>query len=361
MGSTSQNNNYDDASNNARYYDDTAKSVHEEFIFIVDFGESAITQDVSNKTLLIELRDQNNQTRVSVLGFEQSLMKYNLHYNKRATIDVLGELEKTNIYPGDKVNLNVETNFIQNVVNGKGVSDTNYYDKQLGIKITILNDDNKQVSGASLLGFSYELDGKTYYPRTDGSVRINIAEKVANVASKIKMKTTDSLGPGHYTMKIESFGSPDGIYYGIVSSDSVTIPFTVLDTLYGLKVDINNRLVIIDSETGHTLNKNNSLIFKYQYSSVLNNPNIRVSLYRRDYSSIYSNNYELVNLKDYITNDYQVTNNENEYLLTSNPVDNTEIFMYLKDKLTTGTYKMTFSLYDGNSYIGKVEQTLIIK
>ena len=84
-------------------------------------------------------------------------------------------------------------------------------------------------------------------------------------------------------------------------------------------------------------------------------------LYRRDYSSIYSNNYELVNLKDYITNDYQVTNNENEYLLTSNPVDNTEIFMYLKDKLTTGTYKMTFSLYDGNSYIGKVEQTLIIK
>ena len=95
--------------------------------------------------------------------------------------------------------------------------------------------------------------------------------------------------------------------------------------------------------------------------SVLNNPNIRVSLYRRDYSSIYSNNYELVNLKDYITNDYQVTNNENEYLLTSNPVDNTEIFMYLKDKLTTGTYKMTFSLYDGNSYIGKVEQTLIIK
>ena len=361
MGSTSQNNNYDDASNNIRYYDDTAKSVHEEFIFIVDFGESAITQDVSNKTLLIELRDQNNQTRVSVLGFEQSLMKYNLHYNKRAVIDVQGELEKTNIYPGDIVNLNVNTNFIQNTVNGKIVSDTNYYDNQLGIKITILNDENKQVSGSSLLGFSYELDGKTHYPRIDGSVRINIAERVSNVASRIKLHTTDSLGPGNYTMKIESFGSPDGIYYGLVSSDSVTIPFTVLDTLYGLKVDISDKLVIINGKTGYTLNKNNVLLFKYNYSSVLNNPNIRVSLYRRDYSSIYSTNYELVNLKDYITNNYQDTSNENEYLLTDNPVDNTEVFMYLKDNLKTGAYKMTFSLYDSNSYIGKVDQNLIIK
>ena len=361
MGSTSQNYNYDDASNNIRYYDDTAKSVHEEFIFIVDFGESAITQDVSNKTLLIELRDQNNQTRVSVLGFEQSLMKYNLHYNKRAVIDVQGELEKTNIYPGDIVNLNVNTNFIQNTVNGKIVSDTNYYDNQLGIKITILNDENKQVSGSSLLGFSYELDGKTHYPRIDGSVRINIAERVSNVASRIKLHTTDSLGPGNYTMKIESFGSPDGIYYGLVSSDSVTIPFTVLDTLYGLKVDISDKLVIINGKTGYTLNKNNVLLFKYNYSSVLNNPNIRVSLYRRDYSSIYSTNYELVNLKDYITNNYQDTSNENEYLLTDNPVNNTEVFMYLKDNLKTGAYKMTFSLYDSNSYIGKVDQNLIIK
>ncbi|MGM9879256.1 MAG: beta strand repeat-containing protein [Bacilli bacterium] len=361
MGSTSSNNNYSDSSNNARYYDESTNSVHEEFIFIVDFGESGIAEDVTDKTLLIELRDQNDQTRVSVLGFEQSLMKYNLHYNKKATIDVTGELEKTNIYPGDIVNLSVETNFIQNTVNGKLVNDTNYYDNQLGIKITLLNDENKQVSGSSLLGFSYELDGEIYYPRIDGSVRINIAEKVSNVASRIKIHTTDSLGPGNYTMKIESFGSPDGIYYGLVSSDSVTIAFTVLDTLYGLKVNIDDKLVVIDSKTGYTLNKNNTLIFKYNYSSVLNNPNIRVSLYRRDYSSIYSTNYELVNLKDYVTNDYQVTDNENEYLLSSSPVDNTEIFMYLKENLKTGTYKMTFSLYDSNSFIGKVEQNLIIK
>ena len=31
------------------------------------------------------------------------------------------------------------------------------------------------------------------------------------------------------------------------------------------------------------------------------------------------------------------------------------------DNLKTGTYKMTFSLYDNNSYIGNVDQNLIIK
>ena len=361
MGSNSSGNNYDDAEANSSYYDSDLNIINEEFIFIIDFSESNITTNVLDKGFLIELRDSAHQTRVSVLGAAQSLMKYNLHYNQGAVVDVKGTLGKTNIYPGDVVDLTVETDFIQKTSGGKTIYDTSYFDKQLGIKISILDASGNVVNGASLLGVTYTLDGVDYYPRTDGTVRLNIADRISNVASRIKLNTTDSLAPGDYTMKIESFGSPDGIYYGLESSDSVEIDFVVLDTVYGLSVSLNEKLVIIDSETGHTLNKNNALVFGYKYNSSLSNPNIRISLYRRDYSSVYSTNYNLVDLQDYITNTYNPTDKEFEYMLSTNPSDNTSVYMYLKDDLVTGTYRFTFALYDGNSYIGEVYQNVIIK
>ena len=361
MGSTSADNKYDDSLKNTIYYDSDKNAAHEEFIFIVDFGESNITSSVIDKTLLIELRDSNNQTRVSVLGIEQSLMKYNLHTNKNSVIDISGSLDNTNVHPGDTVKLEVVTDFIQQTYNGNTVYDTSYFDKQLGIKISLYDKDKNLVTGASLLGFTYELDGKVYYPRMDGTVRINIAEKVSNVLAKIKIKTTDSLAAGTYTMKIESFGSPDGIYYGLESSDYTTLTFNVLDTVYGLSVSLPEKETIIDKKTGKNLNKNNVLAFNYKYNSVLNNPKIYISLKRRDYSSVYSTSYEPVDLKDYISNNYSDPVRDYEYLLSSNPVNNTDIFIYMKDNLKTGTYKVVFSLYDGDSYIGEVYNYIIIK
>ena len=68
-----------------------------------------------------------------------------------------------------------------------------------------------------------------YYPRTDGTTRINIASSVANVSSDIKINTPVSFAPGSYKLLIESFGSPDGIYYGLYSSASTEIDFKVLN------------------------------------------------------------------------------------------------------------------------------------
>lgn len=364
MGSTSPTNNYDDALGNAAYYNSTDRTMDEEFIFIVDFSESGITTDVSNQTLYMELRDIDNRPKIGVFGIQSSLM-YNLYEGKDAQIDIQGTLDQANIHPGDQVNLDVNTNYIQQTHNGTSsgrmVYDTKYFDNQLGIKITLYDNNHQQVTGASLLGFSYTLNGVNYYPRMDGSIRLNIADRVSNVASRIRVNTNKSLAAGNYTMRIESFGSPDGIYYGLTSSDYTEIPFVVLNTVYGLKVSLQDKQVIINKNTGHTLNGNNAVVFNYRYNSVLNDPNIRISLLRRDYSATYSTNYELVNIKDFVTNNYETTNILNKYLLTDTPGDNATAFMYMKSNLKTGTYKVVFSLYDGNSYIGEVYQYLIIK
>ena len=217
------------------------------------------------------------------------------------------------------------------------------------------------LNNSSILGLYYELNGVSYYPRMDGSVRIPLADRVANLASNIKINTENTnLASGDYTLKIESFGSYDGIYFGPLASDSVEIPFSIVHSRYGLKVTLPDSSVIIDKDTGLTTSNNNALVFHIDYSSNLLNPNIRLSLYRRRYDEVYSTDYEKVNLLDYINNNLTDLG-DNNYLLEATPLESMDKFIYLKENLVSGTYKFVFSLYDDDIYIGEVEKYVIIK
>ena len=362
MGSSSPSNNYDDEVANDLYYNDTNKVAEEEFIFIVDFSESGITSDVTDKSLLLELRNSTNHTLVTVLGLQHSMMMYDVYYNKDGVIDVTADLSSNNLYVGHSIKLNVITNFVQDKVYSNTIYDTSYFDKKLGIKLSIIDEHGIQVNGADLLGVTFTYNGVTYHPRLDGTVRFNLAERVANVSSSIVIDTKNSnLASGLYTIKIESFASADGIYYGLIASDYTTLNLNVVDTIYGLKADMDEHLLVVDKDTGFTLYNNNAIVLNFEYSSGLANPNIRLSLYRRDYSAIFTNVYNLVDIKDYITNNYASTDKEFEYLMVNNPTTSFNTYLYLKPDLVTGTYKLTFSLYDGDVYVGDIYKYIVIK
>ncbi len=362
MGSTSVSNNYDDATVNNQYYDANLGLAQEEFIFIVDFKESNINTNVLNNSFLIELRNYNSQTLTAVLGIEQSQMVYNLYHNSDAIIDLQGNLSTINFYNGNNFNLAVSTNFIQQRVASDIIYDTNYYDQKLGIKISIYDEYGNRLTSTSLLGIYFESRGVNYYPRDNGEVRINIAERVANVASRITVHAENSnLAGGNYTIVIESFGSPDGIYYGLTSSDNISLNLRVMDTLYGLSMTISERSIFLDKSTGKNLDDTNTILATVTYQSGLSNPNIRVKMYRRDYSDVYSTTYEEVDFKDYFTNDLRASVNENEYYFNETPLASLVHFLYTKDNLMSGTYKLELRLYDGDTYIGEIYRYLIIK
>ena len=119
----------------------------------------------------------------------------------------------------------------------------------------------------------------------------------------------------------------------------------------------------IDKTTGKTMNDTNVLVFNLEYASGLSNPNLRLSLKRRNYTEAYSLLYDKVDISDYISHSYQSIGKPNnyEYLLGNNPLANQTIFLYLKENLVTGTYKVTFSLYDGENYIGEVYNYIVIR
>ena len=363
MGST--NKLYQEQEMSQKYYSAEKDIISEEFIFQVDFAQSNINENSTNNYLLMEMRDIDNQTLIGVLNINRDTNIYGLYQNTDATINVQAEVTNENktVYLGNTINVNVATSFDQRIVDSSTVYDTQYFNNKMGIKLTIYDNNGNQLSGDTLLGIKFILNGYTYYPRTDGTVRINVAQRVANVLSKIKIDTTENnvLATGTYTIKVESFGSPDGIYYGTHSSSTTSVDVTIINLVYGLDLTINSESIIIDGKTGLIQDKNNILKTIVTYSSGLKNPNLTVCLNRRDYSTIYSQNYEMVDLQDYILTTLAKAKNEKEYIAFGDPSSSNIFNLLLKSNLKTGTYKLTYKLYDGINYIGEDSEYIIIK
>lgn len=363
MGALNSNVYYNNGNNNADYYNASRNSSSEEFIFILDFEDTNIEADMLNNHLILELKDNQNETRISILGNQYDMMSYDIYTGKDAIIDIEGTISKDTIYSGEDFMLDLETEYTQSKSGSTIINDTKLLDSKLGIKISLIDENGKAVSGTSLMGLYYEIDGEKHYPNLDGTVRIKIAEKIGNVKTWITVHTENSNIPtGAYTVRIDSYGSPDGIYYGLNPSDTLEIPINYVNEKYGLDIQIDSKDLIINKETGANIDGNNILEFTIKYNSVFENPSLDMKLYRRSYNEVYDTNYELVNLQDYLDMTLiEKTGIENEYVVSNNPSDNAKLRLALKQGLLNGTYKLEFILYDNDSKIGTVEKYIIIK
>ena len=347
-----------------RCYDSEQDLLYEKYIFHVNFVDAEISENIVDNSLLMELRTEDNkQTILGVLGIQRENIVYTVYCDKNATIGIDAVIEPKTIYLGEQIKLDVSTSFTQALLGTKMIYDTQYFDKKLGIKITIYDNNGNRLNSDSLFGINFELDGQYYYPRIDGTTRICIADKVTDVLARIRINTESNttLATGDYTIKIESFGSSDGIYYGLIAAAETTVKIKIINFAYGLRVTTSDKAKIIDYETGNTQNGSNSLVVSLKYSSSLSNPNIAVSLYRRDYSDVFSQDYNLVDLQDYVTGNLTATKRKKEYEVSNKPLQEVTYFLYLKKNLVTGTYKLVYKLYDGNSYVGEAYEYIIIK
>lgn len=345
------------------YYNAEQDLIYENYIFHINFADTNITQTMVNNSLLMELRDTEQQTLVGVLGIQRDIMKYTVYTDKNATIELNVTEEPETVYIGNTFNLNVETDFTQKVENSKTVYDTQYFDNKLGIKISFYDSNGNRVNNDSLLGINFELDGKLYYPRIDGTTRICIADKVTNVLAKIKVHTEDNttLASGDYRIQVESFGSADGIYYGLEASDVASVNVKIINAAYGLKVITNDESKIVNKETGQTEDNKKNVRSVIEYSSKFTKPSISVSLYRRDYDEVFSQTYTLVDLQDYVENGLVPTSKTKEYDVTKSPQATTTFTLTLKPNLVTGTYKLVYKLYDNDTYVGEDYEYIVIK
>lgn len=354
---------FDELTANQLYRNLEQDSIYENFIFHVNFADTNIQQNIINNSILVELKNEDNQTLIGVHGTQRDTSVYTVYTGQDATINVAAQTDKDTMYLGQNLNLEVTTEFTQEKINSKTIYDTKYFDKKLGVKISIYDNDGNRLGIDSLLGCYFELDGQKYYPRIDGTTRIKIGDKVTNVLAELKLNTGHNkiLPTGTYQIKIESFGSSDGIYYGLEASDMDIVEVAIINSSYGLKVLTGDTSKIVDKTTGNLEDGRNSLVTVLNYASSLEQPSIAVSLYRRDYEEQFTQEYNLVDLRDYVSIMLTPTLREKEYLVVNNPASTMNYFLILKPNLVTGTYRLVYKLYDSNNYIGEAYEYIIIK
>lgn len=370
MGSVDEDNTYDDASSNLLYYSSKNKHIMEEFIFIFDFKNTDTVGTNLNNSVLLELRNSDDRSLVTVLGIRQNLMFYNKYDSTNVVLkeDVTTDSNYLYYDIANSFSLKTLVDYDQ-TDNSEAIINTNYESNSMGLNIMILDGSLNQISSSMLTGTNILIDNVRYFADSDGVFRIKLAGKVSNL-NKIIYVTTDKMLPsGNYTMRFTLFASADGKHNShTLESSYVDIPIVVVGSDNSIVVSSSNEAKLVYGDTG--LNQDGLKYNRYtiNYNSVLSNSNIRISLYKRSTNDSLTVDYEEVDINSLFTNyfvdpiskGYKAVSSY-EKMLNINKTGEVVLDFDLVDAPVSGTYKIVFKLYDGNQLIEDDQEYVIVR
>ena len=412
MDVTSDGDKYDEAINQARYVfeeGDTISTI-EQFIFMVDFKN--VTQhtkpinQITFEEFFLGLRATVDGTSKRIAYPMYETMK-DMHFNIFDEADVGFDMELYNtpdeddtIYVDDEFEFGVNVGVSDPVQSRDGesylVRNTNYYQDRLGLRvglyhITVDDQGNERatlVSGDELAGAVFYIDGLGYAPSANGFVRLKMADFVVDVNKTVKVDLTNAehLTSGLYEFRVTAFASGDGMYakQGDTVTNSIdSFRVNLVNEHYGLLATIDDDKDVIVYSDGKTSGGTDTIETTVNYFGSYQNPNIKISLKRRDYTTVKSYTYNDVNFADYF--DVSLTSFSDTSQLDRTDLFNSSTMTIKKEalvshvssadmgiyKLTfklkqgvdlpTGTYRIMYNLYNGDKVVGDVYTYIIIK
>ncbi len=360
MGSTSATNKYSDLVANDLYYDDSHNRTIEEFMFIIDFKETNQTGTHENNSMLFELRNSEDRSLLTVLGIRQNLMDYNL-YDSGNTV-LLGILNDFDgyLYQNRTSLFNYVTSVgYQENENRSSIIDTNYEGSPMGINVSLIDASGSQVSSSILTGTTIRIDNHYYFADSDGVWRINLAGKVSNLNKNVELLTDTNLHPGSYTLKITLFASSDGLHNSNPErSHTLEVPLTVVGDENAIKVTTNDETKVVDGLTSLNEDKEDTNTYNVKIMSVLADPNLRVTIMKRNVDNDSTTEFSQVPFNTLFKNSLSGT--ANEKLLAIEPDEESSYDFVLANNLTSGTYRVVFELYDGDYLVDSDFEYVIV-
>lgn len=420
MSTKTTSNKYDDnmlEEQSTKYYKvvDGREVAVEEFIFTVDFSEVNPSNWPSSSGHYLYLESAQDittggvtTTKVIMLpsnGNPEAELTYNIVNGATTAINSTGEFvglepdenDSVSIYKRDVNTVEIDTS----LTSTGSISPTEFDDYKLGAKITILQKDgagNYNLVTSDLFGTVVTINTvngtEVFYPQVDGSIRLRLAGRVADVASMIDLDFSNSdLSFGDYMIKIETFPSYDGLYAASTNVATTELKFKLLNSNYGINATVPPVEVTHDVNTGKDKNGNLEMTFNLTTLNGLANPNVKIHLERRDYNDNYDTTYTRVPL-DGIAQSLVVGSGNNVLnscfayisqgkcgvynliptLDSSAEQQQFTVKLKLKEgptaedkanmadaKWKSGTYRVVFDMYDGNKPIGSVYEYLIIR
>lgn len=342
----------------------TTENIEESFSIKLDFKKSEILNDIKDLKVYLEIRDEKNNINRSTL--KNTLKPLNIYQNQNASLSISGTFANENIlYNSDsleKVELSTKLNYKE--IETAKIYDTSFKDMNLGIAIRLENSNGDTITKDNLKNIQFKMNDKYYSPDNDGITRIQVGETLDENSELIIItsKTKTTLEPGTYYFKIYSFMAYGGLYGNTRSEEEVSIPVIVQNETSNISYDFD----VKTEEDYRVLFKENNaqeLNFNITESSDVSNPNIRVSLYKKDKLTAYDQTYSILDLQEYSNTTLEKAL-DTIYYAVKNPLEyeNNRFTLELDlTKLKKGGYKFVFELYNSNKKIGTIEKKFIIR
>ncbi len=232
------------------------------------------------------------------------------------------------------------------------VVSTELEDLYAGISIVLEDENGVRISRNVYKDLKFEYNGVTYMPDANGITNIGLGKEFNQTVNLniVTSETNASYQEKTYYFKIISYISADGITHEYESNNYVVVPLEMIkkynDAGYSFNVTLAGNAVVI---------KDNNRLLNFNVKSVntFDNPNIRVSLYKKKELTAYNQEYVLVDLKDYVEDNLDELT-ENVYYLNNNSLT-------LKEDVEVNGYKFVFELYDGDMKVTDASILLIIR
>ena len=353
-----------------KYVEEVKSSVDENYKIMLDFSDTNITSDYKNVSLFIEIRNKDDEVVRSTL--DNSIKKINIYNNVDALPYISSDYDGTIISynSNSTTNINLKAGISYKTINNEIINDSSFLNKNIGIAIKLVDENGKTIEREYLKNMRFKVDGKDYSPDNAGVVRINFTSGLNEINKILTIETyqdNTKFVEGNYHFEIYSYAAYDGLHDDLNSSTYVNVPVSFSNQVVNENYSFN---VFMDDQD-KILKKNDSVYtlgLDAIQNGIFTSPNIRISLYKKSILTAYNQDYMIVNLKDYVTNNlipiggnvYYMFTNPLMYDGTMNTYNHFDLNLDMS-KLESNGYKLVFELYDGNRRVGALEKKFIVK
>lgn len=333
------------------YYENNL--MKENFTFNLDFSTSDISNDTYNIQLKLKLTDENNEVIRKTITNDNN--NFNVYINQSASLNLSSNYSGTQLYLNKDDTNNISFTNILNYQNIEDIPiiDTRFENKHLGLLIKITDINGQVIDKKLLKNIQFKIDEQLLYFEDDNQVRIILEESLNEkniILTLITKEGSTKFLDNTYYIKINTF-TTDGTYEDILSNE-INIPLNVIpnnSTSYGFDVTIEDLVI-------NKVNEEVEKIFNINQTGEFINPNIRVSLYKKNHLTAYNQDYTLVDLNSYTKNSLQ---RHLGYVYYATPGEFK--LNFITNKFDYTSYKLIYELYDEDNYISTIKKYLITR
>ena len=336
-------------------------NINEDFTITLDFANVQINKNIENIAIYLKLDNENKNEIRNTLS--NSMKKFNIiSENSDAYFTLTSTFSDTINYNENKrYNIDFKTKLNYKTLEENKIIDTTYEDKFIGLAINLVNSNGDIVSKQNLKNIAFKIGDKKYSPSSDGIVRINLEKGINDIEDNLIIETYSdnyNIEEGNYKFIISLYTAYDGIYSNEILSN-IEIPVYVGKNSYN---NDNNFNVIMSNEDKIIITKKNEFDFEFLLSETYQNTNIKMSLYKKNSLSAYDQNYTIVDLGKYLTDNSFEKYDENVYYAFKELDNNNKLKLNLDTSLLEKKgYMFVFELYDGEKLVNKISKKFIVK